>query len=143
MQNSCRTKCSAPAFGREPEIRPREEAQKPLLGRLKNGRFARYCRKFPVCWHGSISSKTSVSCRRNAHFCETDVKQQGVKRVQNRSSKVKILMIRGTRALSAAKQKKAQVEQRQERVYDKMSVSSRRNAHLRRRRNCKNAAFKK
>ena len=83
LQNGRRAKCSAPAFGREAEIRPQEGAQKPSLGRLKNGRFARDCRAFPVCWHGSISSKTSVSCRRNAHFCETDVKQQGVKPVQN------------------------------------------------------------
>ena len=83
LQNRCRAKCSTPAFGREAEIRPQEGPPKHPLGRLKNGCFARYCRKFPACWHGSISSKTSVSCRRNALFCETDVKQQGVKRVQN------------------------------------------------------------
>ena len=40
-------------------------------------------------------------------------------------------MIRGTRALSAAKPKKAQVERRQEHIYDRVSVSSRRNAHFR------------
>jgi len=116
-----------------PGLRPGSQNQAPRgpprhpLGRLINGHSVRRVCKNTTCWRSSAASKTSVSCRRNAHFGETDAEQQ-------RWSVCRIIVFSkefGRFGTPRHNMDIDQVDRQQEHDDDEIVVSCWRNAHFR------------